>query len=410
MVFGFGKRTSPNAGKTPSPNNKTLKNKANAARKAAIAQLNMYKARAVTKKGGKAKKIGGEISLVNFKTKGLDSYFVYAELCRDHLIPNVDISGSVCSSDIRTFDLLFKGANGFALKFICRNGTTYALKLIFNNQQMFGSPESFATFEKREIPNICKEFLSINRFNNEYIMKAYKYFVYDGNQFILSSQCGVARRDIVKIEGNSGKKLNTPDGKVKPVFSGLILENIQNGIEKILSNKILLTKNNIITLFLHYLRGLKSISDASYLHKDIKLNNLMFNVNPDNSITGKIIDFGLTYELRTVSDAEGFRNFSPSSTEYAPMQTDVPALRAIYNTKMATRSVTAEQTTTINEIRVKYDLYSLSKSFRNELLPKIKGLDFSDFLENVLIPGSAENFRERIDISRAIDLTLALLK
>ena len=54
MVFGFGKRTSPNAGKTPSPNNKTLKNKANAARKAAIAQLNMYKARAVTKKGGRS--------------------------------------------------------------------------------------------------------------------------------------------------------------------------------------------------------------------------------------------------------------------------------------------------------------------------------------------------------------------
>jgi len=56
MLFGFGKRTTPNAGpsKTPSPNNKTLKNKANAARKAALTQLNIYKSKAVTRKGGRS--------------------------------------------------------------------------------------------------------------------------------------------------------------------------------------------------------------------------------------------------------------------------------------------------------------------------------------------------------------------
>lgn len=59
MLFGFGKRTTPNTGpsKTPSPNNKTLKNKANAARKAALTQLNIYKSKAAaTRKGGRSNK------------------------------------------------------------------------------------------------------------------------------------------------------------------------------------------------------------------------------------------------------------------------------------------------------------------------------------------------------------------
>ncbi len=71
MVFGFGKRTSPNAAPNSarsspsnstrgSPNNKTLKNKMNASRKAALAQLNLYKSRAskmlTRKAGGKKNK------------------------------------------------------------------------------------------------------------------------------------------------------------------------------------------------------------------------------------------------------------------------------------------------------------------------------------------------------------------
>jgi hypothetical protein len=70
MVFGFGKRTSPNTAQNSargspnsargSPNNKTLKNKMNASRKAALAQLNLYKSRAskmlTRKAGGKKNK------------------------------------------------------------------------------------------------------------------------------------------------------------------------------------------------------------------------------------------------------------------------------------------------------------------------------------------------------------------
>lgn len=61
MLFGFGKRNSPNSTRSSpnsargSPNNKSLKNKMNASRKAAIAQLNLYKSKAskiFTKKAG----------------------------------------------------------------------------------------------------------------------------------------------------------------------------------------------------------------------------------------------------------------------------------------------------------------------------------------------------------------------
>ena len=360
----------------------------------------------------RSRKVGGMISRTNFIEKDIGDYYSYAELCRDYLIPHLNINGYNCSSAIDSLELIFKGANGFALKFICRNGITYTVKLIFNNAQMFGTEETFARFEKREITNICKEFTSINKFDSIYIMKAYKYFMYNGTEFILSSQCGVPRRtDIERIPGNDVIQINTYNsGKQNPIFSGLILENIQKSLLSILTNKTILTKNNVLTLFLHYLRGLEVISDMSCIHKDIKPNNLMFNINEDGSVLGKIIDFGETYTLETVSDVAGFIAFNPSSVEYAPMTSDVLALQNIYNGPIATRSLTRAQGEIINEIKTKYDLYSLSKSFKVDLIPKIEGIDFTNFMETVLIPGSVEVYTERIDIDTAIALTLSLIE
>ena len=50
-MFGFSKQPRPSP--PASPNNKTLKNRANAARKAALAQLNLYKSKVAIKRGGK---------------------------------------------------------------------------------------------------------------------------------------------------------------------------------------------------------------------------------------------------------------------------------------------------------------------------------------------------------------------
>jgi serine/threonine protein kinase len=308
-------------------------------------------------------------------------------------------------------DLLFKGGNGFALKFVCENGNTYTIKLLYNNEQMSGKNVSFPTFEKREKPKICNEFTSINRFHSIYIMKAYKYFLYDKNQFILSSECNVPRRtDIQYIQGDSEKQIVNFEGRlVNPMFSGLILEYIQHGISDILSmSSDILTKENIIRLFLNYLYGLKTISDNFFIHKDIKLNNLMFNINPDKTVIGKIIDFGETFEFKNVFNLDNNIMFSPSSTEYAPMQSDYPELRRIYDGSFR-RSLTTAQQAIIDEIRTKYDLYSLSKSFKNDLIPHIKGIDFSDFIELVLTPSCNENFKDRLDLEDAIGLTLSLL-
>jgi len=355
--------------------------------------------------------VGGEISLNDFEANLLGYYYCYAELCRDYLIRNVNFNGVSCRSNIRSLDLLFKGANGFALKFICENGSTYTIKLIFNTEQMYGNVQTFATFERTALPKICNEFTSINNFNSDYIMKAHKYFLYDGTQFILSSQCGVPRRtDIERIESDRNKKIVTVEAEaVTPMFSGLLLEYVQQGLEKILTNAAILNKKNIITLFLHYLRALDTISENNYIHKDIKLDNLMFNITPGNSVIGKVIDFGETYLLKTVNDAVGFKDFEPSTLESSPMSSDVPALRRISASQIATRSTTAEQSLIIDEIRVKYDLYSLSKTFKEKLIPRIDGIDFSDFIENVLVPGSKEDYTERINIETAIAITLSLL-
>lgn len=365
------------------------------------------------KKKNISKKIyyGGLIKFDDFQKKHLALYYIYGLLCRDYLIPQINIDGVVCNSNIDTLDLLFKGANGFALKFICKNGNTYTLKLLYNNQQMSGMNESFPRFEEREKPKICNEFTSINRFDSIYIMKAYKYFLYDKTQFILSSQCNVARRtDIQYIKGDTEKKIVNVDGnRVDPMFSGLLLEYVQHGILDILSMPPdILTKKNIISLFLNYLYGLKTISDNSFLHKDIKLNNLMFNINPDKTVIGKIIDFGETFELKNVFSLDNHISFAPCSTDYAPMLFDVQELMTIYDVSKR-RSVTAAQQLIIDEIRTKYDLYSLSKSFLNDLIPHIKGIDFSDFIKLVLIPSCNENFRDRLDIDETIGLTLSMI-
>jgi hypothetical protein len=153
---------------------------------------------------------------------------------------------------------------------------------------------------------------------------------------------------------------------------------------------------------------LKTISDDSFLHKDIKLNNLMFNINPDKTVLGKIIDFGETFELKNVFNLDNAISFAPSSTDYAPMRFDVQELMKIYDVSKR-RSVTTAQQPIIDEIRTKYDLYSLSKSFLNDLIPNINGIDFSDFIKFVLIPSCIEDFKDRLDLEEAIGLTLSML-
>ena len=59
-------------------------------------------------------------------------------LCKNNLIANLkNIDGSRCNGNPEDIQLLFAGANGFALKFICNNGLIYTIELVFEFQQTF---------------------------------------------------------------------------------------------------------------------------------------------------------------------------------------------------------------------------------------------------------------------------------
>ena len=56
-------------------------------------------------------------------------------LCKNNLIANLkNIDGSRYNGNPEDIQLLFAGANGFALKFICNNGLIYTIKLVFEFQ------------------------------------------------------------------------------------------------------------------------------------------------------------------------------------------------------------------------------------------------------------------------------------
>ena len=110
-------------------------------------------------------------------------------LCKNNLIANLkNIDGSRCNGNPEDIQLLFAGANGFALKFICNNGLIYTIKLVFEFQQTFAG-QITTTDKKAYEKNLMTEYRDINQFNSPYIMKATQYFLFNPTErrFILSS-------------------------------------------------------------------------------------------------------------------------------------------------------------------------------------------------------------------------------
>jgi len=334
------------------------------------------------------------------KIPDFEHYYIYVKLCNDYLFKEIKLENQICDFKENLVEVGERGSSGFTLTFTCQNNNIYTIKLLIN----LDNKSTLNEFIKRAYPIICKEFSSINDINSKYILKVYKYFLYDGKKFNIYSKCNdnITENEVEIINGDSNAKIKELLNKnfENPVlFTGLILENIQYELEQVNNKNINLSSLQIITLFYHYLLGISYMNKKKKTHTDIKIGNLMFNNN--NEIKGKIIDLGGVYTF----DIDDLKHFNVHTLEVPGYE-----VKNIINNKIKNKQeISLEEKMKFSKFLDKYDLYMLGLCFTN-LLGNVAQIDkdkdkLNTLNENVLKKCILEDYTHRLTIDEAIALT-----
>jgi hypothetical protein len=374
-------------------------------------KLSRKRTRKLTKglKGKKSRRSfrGGVIVKANFNARNnIKPYYAYAKLIEKSLLRKLTLNDKVCAGAIDDLTLLFGGANGFALQFKCSNGKIYTFKLRYELSQYW---EGKLREKEKYKAEIKEEFLNINKFDSEYIMKALRYFFFEpvmGRFQIYSTAAGPIQSIPVRnIFTNPNYRQTNINGRGvgAPFFGGLVLEYVEKRFTELPSDKI----NVLLSVFIQYVEGLNGMNKQQYIHKDIKPDNLMFNVSETGEYTAKIIDLGELYNVNTAAIS-----FTPASQELAPAG-DVVKLQEITLSPPAnsTRARNAEKKAIIESILYRYDLYCLAKSFLKQFNGDFDGPEenhdkirtaspeFYELLQNCI----KENYTERLSNDQAYE-------
>ena len=334
---------------------------------------------------------GGDISKAIFEDRDILSYRCYATLVRDYLVPSLTLKGSACAGTPDEMDLLFKGANGFALKFICTDRGIYTIKMNFEMSQMFAG----ILMEKDSyMQKIREEYMDINKFNSPHIMKGLVYFFYEPrtHQFEIYKKTSEGSEIVQRIPVTEMKeeyKQKDIDGNSigVPFFGGVVLENVERQF-------VDLPKDNTVLMqaYQQYVEGIEDMNKTGHIHRDIKPDNLMFNLKEDGRVQAKIIDLGEVYNV--MDDA---RPYNPASQELCNERdwTTLGRLTQSPPSESADRRTDTDQQI-IRRITNSYDLYCLGKSFLTVFSAVISPA-FQELLENTV----KEKYEDRYSNSSA---------
>ena len=94
------------------------------------------------------------------------------------LLAKKTIKNAVKTGTKTTIKKLFAGGNGMTLLFSCEDNVQYTVKFNFNLSDAWNvsnKKESWEGYLRKTI----SEFLNIKQFNSPYVMKAYKYFIFE---------------------------------------------------------------------------------------------------------------------------------------------------------------------------------------------------------------------------------------
>lgn len=396
-------------------------------------------------------------------------FFPYVHICRDFLVPEIDIENLENKCATKNVSVIFGGTKGAAVRFECSNGKSYVIKLFYNfPDDRKQNEEAVPIYDK----SIYNEFKNINLFDSRYIMSGHKYlffeqdkefggyvfYIYDDRVTLykdkdvrLASLIEVHKRlrahytdegyqkglDVIieadpktikdeQIESNKKTKairipianLNETKYKIDseiPYFGGIILEDVQyrfQELEKVKNPFVLLE------LFRQYVVGLKEITDKGYVHSDIKADNLMYNITNGN-YEAKIIDIDVVDMKKKTGifqRREELLQDSNRKTEHNTAQ------------ELLNKERNDEDNKHLDKITRSYDLYSLCETFLGITHLTIKQKDdtiytitstpynllgtiqaIPEFFE-LLKEGTNTNFEERIDIDQALSKVCAIQK
>lgn len=389
---------------------------------------------------------GGKISLNNLKSVrniNISDYYPLAKIIGDVFIPDVLINGKKCSGDEASLEVTGRGASGFTLRFSCTDEKKYAIKILFNSAFRNSYIKNFNVFKSKVLDDLVKEYEENKRFDNEYIMKAYNYFLFDGNKFTVVSDVGIqtismdeSLRQINNYKQTSFDPLSpfrsgTPEwydwikqnktvrNKWRanhkasfeiPMFAGLCLESIEKNSDDFTElNKDLQTVEMTIDFFIQIFKGLDYLSSNGYIHGDMKLPNTMYNVDADNKIHVKIIDLGTVFKLATILDRK------TNMVGTSPVAFSANNLKQIKNVEKRRNN---QKTNTndqgiVNELLTKYDVFGVCNSFIDHLSqiapsqhedPKFKSL------VEIMKKGLPLDYKNRASIKDMIQLLSTLLR
>lgn len=104
---------------------------------------------------------------------------------------------------------------------------------------------------------------------------------------------------------------------MEPVIGGTLLQYTQNLVNK----KQKQTERQYADIFRRVMIALQSIHARNYIHRDIKLANIMFTTKEEDSPI-KIIDYGLLVELRIGQDVYLSQSIDGTNGLFAPESLD----------------------------------------------------------------------------------------
>jgi hypothetical protein len=370
----------------------------------------------------------------------LDMYYPYLEILKTIMKQGysieIDEPGSLPKTEIcikgdaaeTAVDYGGRGKETVSITFKCNENTNLILKA-YINFDFVKTNETYNGYRVRmSNPNIwgpVKEFNNISNFNSPYIIKAYKYFFFDGKNCELSSIVPPKPSSdltIIEVLGEKAPKITEQaaiaagwamkhrgqiNSDMIPWFSGIILEqgryNIYQDLEKHYS-KI----DDLFNLYKQYLRGIIEFGAKGYIHTNLHWDNLLYNYDElTRKFTAKIIHVHKIYNIEDPNKLTKFIGARIAVTPVQDKQFMISKTAELPNPVKATQLLN-DNKQEILKIRYSYDLYGLSKSFQ-KLLEKIERKIHSspeiarlNIFKTLLQDATNENFLTRINNDEAL--------
>ena len=396
------------------------------------------------KRGGTLKKE----RILHSLTEGepLDMYYPYLEILQSIMKQGYTVETKDENDELKTefcvkgdpvekaVEYGGRGKETLNIIFKCNQNISLSIKA-YVNYDFSKTNDNYDSYRVKMLnPNIwgpVKEFNSIKKFDSPYIIKAYKYFFFNGKSCELSSIVPPKiSTDITLIDviGTPEPKITDEEATTKgwkmkhptrtrglpnqqiPWFSGIILSHAQYSLDKDLQKHY--TKiDDILGLYKQYLLGVKEINNRGYIHRNLHWDNLRYNYNPTNrKFTAQIIHI---HKIYNIDKANKIVNFKAAREAITPLKDAAFLERATANMTDKPDLEKGQKFLTDNDkqilcIRHNYDLYGLSTSFLHVIRNfenKTKNISETtrmNMFKKILELATDQNFLTRINTDEAL--------